>query len=252
MKISTSRNNAQIRKRYTALSAVILILIWAALAALVDMELKLPSPWRIAQEVYVVLGSRWFFQAVASTLFRIFKVFVISMMAGAAAGFAGAFFPVMDDLLRPLILLIRSTPTVVVILLAFIWIGQEHSPVLVGFMVVFPIVYTNVINGLRNVDGKLVQMGQLYGLGTGKMIRHIYLPSIEPYFRAAMSSAIGLNMKVMIAAEVICQPRFGLGTQLQQERMIANTPGLIALGIISILLVGLIEKLVDRIRPQKV
>jgi ABC-type nitrate/sulfonate/bicarbonate transport system permease component len=53
----------------------------------------------------------------------------------------------------------------------------------------------------------------------------------------------------MIAAEVICQPKFGVGTRLQQERMLANIPELIAWGIIAIIFVGMIERLVSKIRP---
>jgi len=252
MKISTTRNNQSNEKKHIIISTIILLVAWAVSAYVVDMELKLPSPLRTIEAILTIVQSKWFWQSVAATIIRLIQVFALSMLGGMSLGFIAGFFPVIDHLLKPIILLVRSTPTVVVILLAFIWIGQEKSPVLVGFMVIFPIVYSNILSGLRNVDEKLVEMGHLYKFDAQKMIRHIYIPSIEPYVRAAMSSAIGLNMKIMIAAEVICQPRFGVGTQLQQERMLANIPELIAWGIIAIVLVAVIEKLVSIVKPKRI
>lgn len=249
MKIFTSQSQKSKERLYTMISALFLIVVWAVLAHVVDMELKLPSPQRTLTAIIAIVNSKWFWESVGSTLIRLVEVFIISMVGGSLLGILAGFFPALDYILRPGILLIRSTPTVVVILLAFIWIGQEFAPQLVGFMVIFPIVYSNILSGLRNVDHKLVEMGRLYKLSPFKMLREIYIPSIEPYVRAAMSSAIGLNMKIMIAAEVICQPKFGVGTRLQQERMLANIPELIAWGIIAIIFVAIIERLVSKIRP---
>ncbi len=249
MKLFTSQNHKSKERLYTMISTILLIAAWAVLAQIVDMELKLPSPMRTLVAIWGIIMSDWFWESVGATVIRLVQVFVISMVWGSLLGILAGFFPVINYILKPIILLVRSTPNVVVILLAFIWIGQERSPQLVGFMVIFPIVYSNILNGLKNVDTKLIEMGRLYKLSHLSMLKDIFIPSIKPYVRAAMSSAIGLNMKIMIAAEVICQPRFGVGTRLQQERMLANIPELIAWGIISIVLVALIEKLVAKIRP---
>jgi NitT/TauT family transport system permease protein len=43
-----------------------------------------------------------------------------------------------------------------------------------------------------------------------------------------MAVALGLNVKVMIAAEVLSQPARGIGTMFQIERARLNTPGVFA------------------------
>ncbi|MCD6342953.1 MAG: hypothetical protein J7L76_04140 [Spirochaetaceae bacterium] len=49
-------------------------------------------------------------------------------------------------------------------------------------------------------------------------------------------SGLGLSMKVIIAAEVLSQPKTGIGTMFQIERARLNTTGVFAWSLLVILL----------------
>ena len=43
-----------------------------------------------------------------------------------------------------------------------------------------------------------------------------------------LTSAININLKMVIAGEVLSQPKFGIGSNLQMEKMYLNTSGVFA------------------------
>ncbi len=79
----------------------------------------------------------------------------------------------------------------------------------------FPIICTNVIEGIKNIDIKLIEMAKIYKIKKYRIIREIYLPSMVPFLIAAISTSFGIGWKVVIAAEVLSQPKYAIGTSLQ-------------------------------------
>ncbi|KXZ40436.1 Binding-protein-dependent transport system inner membrane component [Alkalithermobacter thermoalcaliphilus JW-YL-7 = DSM 7308] len=71
----------------------------------------------------------------------------------------------------------------------------------------FPIIWTNVVTGVKNVDKKLLQMAKVYKVKNTVILKRIYLPSITPYVSAAFITSLGLGWKVSVAAEVLSHPK---------------------------------------------
>ena len=110
-------------------------------------------------------------------------------------------------------------------------------------LMVLPVVYTNVLEGIRAADRKLLEMAQVFSLTPAKIIRYIYLPQILPYFQAACGTALGLCWKSGIAAEVIGIPSGSIGERLQQAKVYLDTPDLFAWTLVIVLLSLSFEKL---------
>jgi NitT/TauT family transport system permease protein len=156
--------------------------------------------------------------------------------------------------ISPILTVLRATPVMSVILLALIWFQSNWVPVFVAFLMVFPILCGNTIEGVRNVDRGLLKMAQVYGVRRRRVIAGIYLPSIIPYLLAAMTSAVGITWKVVIAAEVLSQPLHAVGSGLQLAKYRLDTADVFAWTVIAIVLTALSEQgleLVDRSIPWR-
>lgn len=250
MKRSTSRN-----KLYTAASVAILLVIWEIAARAVGAGIIFPSPAETFQELVRIITSKNFLAAVVHTTSRSLAGFGIAFISAVIAAVLASFWKPLYYLLNPVIVITKATPTMSVILLALIWLDTERAPILIGLMVIFPIIYSSIIAGLDNVDEKLIQMSDMYKVSRPRLVGAVYFPSILPYVLAASSTAIGLNIKVVIAAEVLSQPRISIGTSLHMEKVFLNTGGVFAWTLVAILLsaafdygISLFKKRVERWR----
>lgn len=242
MKASILKNKKYHELLYTAIALIVLLVIWKGASMVVDKEILVPTPESTFNEVLRAVGSGGFIAAVLATLKRAIAGFFLALLSGLLLGMLGGFSKAVYFLLRPVVLIVRAVPTMAMILLALIWLESEKAPVLVGFVVIFPIIYEGVLQGIRNVDKNLIQMMRLYRVDKMVMIKDLYLPAIRPYLMGAMTAAIGLNMKIIIAAEVLSQPRISMGTSFQIEKANLNTAGVFAWSLITIAIAGVLEQ----------
>lgn len=238
-------------KKYAVLSVAAILLIWAAAAMAVQNSVKIPSPAETAQAFILIISDSNFYRQVLTSLGRILIGFGISFGAALVLGIIAGFVAPVYYLLHPIVLAQRAMPTMGVILLALIWLNREVAPILVGILIIFPIIYGAVVNAIQNIDFKLLEMAQVYRLKPSTRIKHIYLPSIRSALAAVSSAAISLNVKVGIAAEVLSQPRYAIGTGFVMEKAALNTAGVLAWSLVAIMIAGGLELLVKIIFHKK-
>ncbi len=228
------------------------ILLWQLAATLVGQPILLPSP----VETLVVLGqmipSPKLYGHVGATLLRSLIALVLSFglaLTGAAAAYARRGVRLF---LRPLLLTIRSVPTIAVILLALIWLQSSRAPLFVGFLILFPTLYETLLAGFDGIDIRLIEMVRSFGLDRKKRWRALYLPAIGGAIRAAIRTGAGLGLKVIIAAEVLSQPRSGIGAAMHLEKIYLNTAGVFAWALVAVLVAGLMERGFDLLLYRRV
>jgi len=236
---------------YTLFSTALVILLWGIFANAVNNSIKIPSPSETVLSFIDIVKSEHFLIEIISSLKRIFLSFIISFFSGIGLGVVAGFVKPVYYLLQPIVLTLRAMPTMGVILLSLIWLNREIAPVLVGILVIFPIIYSSVISGVRNIDKQLLEMTQIYDFGKKKKFIHLYIPSIRSSLVSVSAAAISLNIKVSIAAEVLSQPQYSIGTGFQMEKVALNTAGVLAWSIVAIILAGFSEWLITWILNQK-
>ena len=79
---------------------------------------------------------------------------------------------------------------------------------------VFPIVFSNVYQGIKSTSKDLIEMCNLYKVPFKKKLTSLYLPSVVPYFFSSLLSSIGLAWKAGIAAEILCTPKISIGIEI--------------------------------------
>ncbi len=247
MKHSISAN-----KWFPVFSVLLLLAVWQVVALSVGNPLLLPSPWTAFLAVVKIFRTGGFFTAVGATLLRGILGFALSMLAGVAAGVAAGLNPTVHALLNPLVITIRSTPVISVILLALIWFSNDSAPVFIGFLIMFPIISTNVQEGIRAVDPGLVEMARLYRVKKPRILRDVYFPAITPFFFSGASNAAGIGWKAIIASEVLSQPNFAIGTRMQNAQTYLLVSEVIAWTLVAILLSTLFELVLRRAEKRLV
>lgn len=239
-------------RSYILISTVVLLLLWKILALIVGKPIIVPSPEETFQSLIRIINSSDFIIAVGSTITRVVIGFTLSFIIALVLGLLSAFITPFYYLLKPIILLQKSVPTMAVILLAIIWLDSEMAPILVGFLVIFPIIYSAVVQGVRDIDPKLIQMAKVYQLNVYTKVRRIYIPAIRSSLFSVISAALSLNLKITIAAEVLSQPNISIGTSFQIEKSTLDTAGVFAWSIIAIVMAALFDILIKYFRKRYV
>lgn len=245
MKLFTSKD-----KLYTAGAVLCLLILWEVVSRAVGAEIILPPPGETWQELLRIINSENFWLAVFNTTTRSLIGFALTFLTAALFAVLAGLWKPLYYLFSPLVVITKAAPPISIILLALIWLGTEKAPVLVGFLVIYPIIYTNIIAGIDNVDHKLIEMAAMYRIGKLRKLLEIYLPSIMPYVLAACSTALGLNLRVVIMTEVLSQPPVSMGTSLQTARVFLNTAGVFAWTVVAIALAALFDYSVSTLRKR--
>ena len=85
-----------------------------------------------------------FWQTIAYSLLRITLGFFCGVMAGTVFAALSSRFHRIEELLAPLLLAIKSIPVASFIILALILFSSRNLAVPISFLIVLPIVYSNV------------------------------------------------------------------------------------------------------------
>ncbi len=229
----------------TAVSA--LVGLWWLISWLAASPLLLPSPPDVFAGFIKILRSPDFFPALLATLLRGLAAFFFSLVLGTVAGVASGLSGALSTFLKPLLVTVRSTPVIAIILLGLIWFDTGTVPVFIGFLVMFPIITTNVAEGIKSVDPGLIQMATLFNVKRGRILTGVYFPAIAPFFLSGSASAMGIGWKAVIACEVLSQPHFAIGTGMQNAQTYLLVSEVLAWTLVAIFLGFLFEALLGRL-----
>lgn len=105
-------------------------------------------------------------------------------------------------------------------------------------------IFTNIIEGMRNVDTKLIEMAKFYKVEQKRIVTEVYIPAIAPFVTSGISSAIGIGWRAIIVGEVLSQPEFGIGTSMHSAQSFLNVDVLIAWTFIAVMLSYVFEYLI--------
>lgn len=224
-------------------SIVFWLLAWQTLSFCIGQEILLVSPVTVVFRLLELFMEKSFWHSIFFSFVRIVTGFLLAMFAGILFAGLASRFVIIRELLSPAIFTMKATPVASFIILALIWIPSRNLSVFISFLMVMPILYTNVLKGIQNTDPKLLEMAQVFALSPIRRLRYIYVSQVLPYFSSACSVSLGLCWKSGIAAEVIGIPKGSIGENLYQAKIYLNTPDLFAWTLVIILISLLFERI---------
>lgn len=235
---------------HTLLPPAFWLAVWQGAAWLVELsvegrgnELLLPYPISVLNAMARLCVQPSFWGSVAASLGRILAGMAVGVAAGALLAVLTSASRWCDRLLSPAIRVIRATPVASFILLVLLWTGRDFVPVVISALMVVPVVWENLFRGIRAADPQLLEMAKAYRFSAVKTAVLIYLPSLRPYFSAALTTAMGLAWKSGAAAEVLCLPKRAIGTQIYNSKLYLEIPDLFAWTVVVVTLSLILEKL---------
>ena len=240
MKPSTTSRKHLIR----ALAVLFWLGVWQIMSMAIGQEILLVSPVRAAKTLIGMAVTAAFWQSVFSSFGRILLGFALATALGLALAVLAGASRVARALFEPLMHAVKATPVASFVILALIFIRSTYLSVFISFLMVLPIMYTNLLAGIDAADRKLLEMAKVFRLGPLRTAGSVYLTSVYPHFLAACALALGMCWKAGVAAEVIGLPRRSIGEALYQAKLYFNTPELYAWTLAVILLSVGFEKLI--------
>lgn len=247
MRTSTSYRNKSRAPLTRALSGAAVLVFWVAvwwlIAWRVNQELLVPTPLLVGKTLWRLVQTATFWKAAAASLLRVAAGFASGVAAGVLLGLLTYRFEWAAHLFSPLLKTVRATPVASFIILALVWLKTDTLPAFIAFLMVLPIVWSNVDKGLGQTDRRLLEMARLFRFGKRRTVLHVWIPSVMPYFLSACTTALGLAWKSAVAAEVICRPEDSIGRSLQTAKNHLETAEVFAYTVAVIVLSVVLERL---------
>jgi sulfonate transport system permease protein len=205
-------------------------------------EHLVPAPSTIAETLWQLGGERLARHIGVSSL-RVFAGFAIGALIAILFGAAMGLSRRIDALLDPSFQALRAIPSLAWVPVLLLWMGIDEAPkiTLIAIGAFFP-VHISVVAGIRDVDRKLIELGEVNRLSQRALFTRILLPASLPHIFTGLRTGLSLAWMFMVAAELIAATR-GLGYLLSDGRE-TGRPDLV---FGAILLLALLGKLSDSV-----
>ena len=227
---------------YSLSAAFFWIAVWQIVYFIVGSDVIVASPLSTLLRVIELSAGTSFWLSVLNSIGNILLGFLFSIVFAIILSAFCSRSEFLQRLFSPLIKLVRATPVASFIILAIFWLSTDAVPTFISFLMVFPLVFTNLSEGFKGVDKNLLEMAEVYRFDFFKKVRLIYIPSLMPYFVSACSVGLGFAFKSGIAAEVIAQSKNTLGLAIYDAKVYIETVDVFALTCVIIILSILLEK----------
>ena len=210
-------------------------------------HLLLATPVDAVRCLLALAGTSAFWRSIGYSALRILGGFLVSCLAASVLAVPAARWNWVRELLSPPVAVVKAVPVASFIILTLVWLDSQALAFFIAFLMVFPPVYLNVLEGIRQADRQLLEMASVFRVPLWRRVKGIYLPAVLPYFRTAASLGLGLCWKAGVAAEVIGLPVGSIGEQLYQAKVYYLTPELFAWTAVIVAVSVAFEKLFLRL-----
>jgi NitT/TauT family transport system permease protein len=193
------------RRLRQVLSPIAILLIWEACSrsGLAD-PLLIPPPTRVFADIGQLLISGELFGALWASFRRIFIGFSLAVICSVPIGALMARLRAVDDLVNPLVELVRPISPLAIYPLALLWfgLGDGSKIFLIALSCCFPIIL-NTYAGVKSIDVALVRASMSLGANPAEIFRRIILPGSLPHIFTGVRIAWGIALIVIIATEMV-------------------------------------------------
>ena len=217
---------------WTLLSFSFLILLWIAIAGVVGNAYLLPSVTQTLNACLKLFGQASFWNGYFATLVRSLFAFLFCFILGGGLCVIACVRSSFGKFIAPIFSLLRSLPTMAVLLMIILWTSADFAPIVVSCLVLLPMLYSAALSAITAVDEELIEMSRVYRVSKKRMIQSLYLPSVFPALSREALSALTFSLKLTVSAEILSNTFQSLGGQMQTASLYAQTPTVFALACV--------------------
>lgn len=191
------------------------------------------------------LGQGLTYSALGYSFMRLSIALLASGVLGLILGTLAGYFDSLGKVLAPLMTVLRSFPTIALILLLIVFVPQ--TAIWVVSLVLFPVLYQASLSGSRKAYKEYEMILRLKGKYHFSNITRIVLPLSMDYVLLGWTQSMGLGLKIVIMAETFTfrTDQLGIGNLIQASYQNLNYGEMMAYVLISLWLILIMDGLLQ-------
>lgn len=190
-------------------SLIVILSIWEILALIIHDSYFLPDVLQTLDALVKIIVSKEFFKVIFTSLYRVLIGLSIGIILGTAMAALCHKIEIFNTVLSPIVSIMKATPVASIIVLLWIRLNYTEIAIFVVVLMVLPIIWQNVYDGLKSIDSSLVEVADIFELSGAKRLFVLIVPSVLSYLLPAIITSIGLAWKAEVAAEIMTNSNMG-------------------------------------------
>lgn len=242
-----------IRENILALAAPIALLaVWETISQLGWIRLTLlPPPSVIFQVLVNLVATGEIFKNLSISILRVAEGFTIGASLGVIIGVQVALVKKLRTAVSLIFGLLRPIPVIAWIPVLILWMGiDEGSKITVIAIGSFWTVLVNVVQGIRNVDKKYLEVATILEKDRKTLLTKVVLPAALPAIFTGVRVGIDVAWRSVVAAELIAASS-GIGYMIMYARELSQIDvvlvGVFSIGVTGIIIEQLLKLLEKRL-----
>ncbi|MBR2528855.1 MAG: ABC transporter permease subunit [Blautia sp.] len=200
-------------------------------------RLVFPSVTEILRALFFLLSQKETYQKIWVTLRHLLQTLAVSTVIGISLGLAEGLSDFLQALLKPLMILLRSVPMIILVVVIMVMTQYDRVPLLASSLILIPLISEAANEGCRRIDPELIDVYRLNSSVNPRILFSVYLPLMAGYLKQAYISAAGMGLKLVVSTEYLVQTRNSLGKAVHSSSYFNEYQDIYAYALIMILLV---------------
>lgn len=178
------------------------VLIQAA-GALKGDALVFPGVGEILRTFFRLLGEPRTYVLIWTTMTHLLASMAVSTVIGVGLGVAMGMLPFLRNLMQPLMIMLRSLPMIILIVITMVAASYEVVLVLASSIILIPMLAEAACEGCLRIDKELIDVYRMNSGFNGRVLAQVYLPLMAGYLKQAYTNAVGMGVKLAVSTEYL-------------------------------------------------
>lgn len=226
-----------------AVAILFILFIWQA-AAWTLPDFLMPGVPAVIARLWEEIQTGQFRAVLSGSLARLGFGYGFALLFGIGLGLLGGVLYFFREVLKSVIIILQSIPSIAWVPLFLILMGFGNVPIIVviALAAFFPAALS-VMNATESVLKVHVSAARVMGASRWGMVKRVYLPAVMPELITGAQLAFGNAWRALISAEMLIGFGQGLGRSLAYAGETADMIGVMA----NILTIAILATLIDQV-----
>lgn len=204
-------------------------------------RLVFPEVGEILSAFRRLLGTAGTWRRIGVTLVHLAEAVVSAGVIGTALGLLQGHSAFFRTLLRPLMMLLRSVPMIVMTVIIMVLLKYDLVPLVASALMLIPLFSEAACEGFLRIEPELVDVYRMNSDFNFRVLFRVYLPLMAGYLKQACVNAAGMGVKLAVTTEYLVQARDSLGKAVYTSAYFNEYADIYAYALIMVLLAVLIS-----------
>ena len=233
----------KLKEPFTFCLGIVLIgVVVQAAGALKGDALVFPGVDEIMRAFFRLITAEKTYALIWTTMKHLIASMAVSAVIGVTLGMGMGMLPFLRKLLQPMMILLRSLPMVILIVIIMVVADYAHVPVLASSIVLVPMIAEAACEGCLRIDKEFIDVYRMNANFNVRVLFQVYLPLMAGYLRQAWVNAAGMGVKLAVSTEYLVQTKNSLGKAVHTSGYFNEYQDIYAYALVMILLVLVVSE----------